>query len=140
MARKNRVQIKFPTKGRTKQSEKDACDINQIMARYVKTGHISHANKFQPEYGFATELDFRESMELIQQAQDMFDELPAITRKEFDNDPARFLEFTQNPNNQEKMVEMGLVPSPHTRELDANDNHSAPPPAEPIKPTEEAPQ
>lgn len=131
-----RHQIKFPSKGRTKQSEKDACDINQIMARYIKTGNITHANRYQPEYGYASEFDFRESLQLIQNGQDMFDELPAETRKEFHNNPAEFLEFVQNPENKEKLIEMGLSEQPQQSAHIDTSNQS---PGELEKPKEEPP-
>ena len=38
-----------------------------------------------------------------------FDDLPAKVRREFDNDPFKFLEFVEDPENVERMAELGLV-------------------------------
>lgn len=122
-----RVQIHFDAYTRTKQSFKDECDINLIMARYIKTGAIDHVNKHGPNYGFATSLDFRESLELIANAQGMFDDLPSSIRSKFENDPAQFLEFAQDPNNVGQMADMGLaLPQAKDLEPDASQAVSEP--------------
>lgn len=110
MSRKHpRVSISFPEQGLTKQSHKDACDINQIMHRYIRLGNIDHVNQYAPQYGFATSLDFQAAVELVETADNMFSDLPAETRAYFYNDPANFLEFVQNPENAEKIRELGLT-------------------------------
>jgi len=106
---RNRVQIHFPGKGRTKQSFTKECDINNIMARYQKTGAIAHFNKHAANYSFATSLDFSEAMRLVTTAQDMFNGLPSTIRTRFANDPAQFLEFVQDANNTEEMEKLGLI-------------------------------
>lgn len=96
-------------KSYTMQSHRDSTDINKIMAKYVNRGVIDHINQNEPEYGFATECDFREAMELIIKAQDMFDDLPSEVRLKFQNDPAEFLGFVENPDNIDELRSMGLV-------------------------------
>ena len=108
---RERVRIKFPKKGKTKQSFAHECDINQIMAKYQKTGAVAHINQHGANYGFATGLDFAESMRLITTAQDMFDGLPSSIRTRFANDPAQFLDFVQDANNEEEMQKLGLIPA-----------------------------
>jgi len=93
----------------TKQSFTKECDINNIMAKYQKTGAIEHVNKHEASYGFATSIDFQEALEIIRTGQTMFDELPSSIRTKFDNDPAKFLDFVQDENNQAEMVELGLA-------------------------------
>ena len=109
-------EIKFPETGRTKQSEKDACDINLIMAKYVKTGHIEHQRNYAPEYDFATSMDFHQALNLVTNANELFEALPAGTRKKFYNDPAQFLDFVQDENNLDEMIEMGLAKHPSPAE------------------------
>lgn len=101
----------------TKQSFKEDCDINLIMARFVKTGIIDHVREHGPEYGFASSDDFRDSMELISKANSMFEELPSPIRNKFENDPARFLDFVQNPENIKEMQELGLAYNEKTENL-----------------------
>ena len=59
-------------KSATKQSFKDECDINKIMAKYQKTGLVTHLAKNEARYGFATSHDFRESLELVREAEALF--------------------------------------------------------------------
>ncbi len=104
-----KVSITFPKKGRTKQSFKDECDINNIMAKYQKTGALAHVNTYQQQYGFATSVDFSEAMRLVTTAQDMFDGLPSSIRTRFANDPGQFLDFVQNADNDAEMQKLGLI-------------------------------
>lgn len=106
------VQIAFAEQGRTKQSFRDECDINNIMAKFIKTGVTTHINTHGGQYFDCEAIDFREALEVIQNAEDMFMDLPAVVRRSFSNDPAEFLEFVQNPANADKLAEMGLTGAP----------------------------
>lgn len=105
----DRVQL-HPGPGRTKQSFAKESNINLIMAKYEKTGLIDHLNQFEGRYGdFIHYQDYHSSMNQIRQAGEAFMTIPATVRAKFDNDPAKFLEFAQNPDNLEELVEMGLA-------------------------------
>lgn len=107
---KIKTSITFPPdEGRTKQSFKDECDINLIMARYAKTGVIEFAEKHEPQYGDCTGIEFQAGMLLIARAQEMFDDLPSQIRSRFDNNPSEFLDFVQNPENRAECAKMGLL-------------------------------
>lgn len=93
----------------TKQSFKDDCDINLIMAKFTKTGVMDNIRDIEPEYGFASSDDFRESMEIVSKANSMFESLPSNIRNKFKNEPATFLDFVQDEKNLEEMQEMGLA-------------------------------
>ncbi len=108
---KRRVQLSFDKQGRTKQAFKKECDINQIMAKYQKTGAITHFAKNSPSYGDVTSQDFQESMEIITKAQQLFDDLPSSIRDKFGGSPGAFLDFVQNPDNLEEMQDLGLASS-----------------------------
>ena len=41
----------------TKQSFKDECDINKIMAKFQKTGALNHYAKHAPQYGDASGIE-----------------------------------------------------------------------------------
>lgn len=93
-----------------KQSSKDECDINIIMAKYAKTGLLEHLNEHKGDYGnFEHTTDFLESQIIVHDAQQMFATIPAGIRKQFDNDPGQFLAFVTNDENHDEMVEMGLA-------------------------------
>lgn len=107
------VSIDFSkTKSRTKQSHAKECDINQIMAKFQKTGIVTHLANYQGQYGDITSMDFKEAMDTVVRAQGMFDDLPSSIRNRFANDPTQFMDFIQNPTNDPQIeaeaVELGL--------------------------------
>jgi phage internal scaffolding protein len=106
---------------RTKQSFVPECDINNIVKSYRVTGQINHmrSNAAQGVYeDLPDPIDFQTSLNIIQEARDSFQSLPAAVRRRFDNDPAEFLAFVTNPKNQDEIIKMGL----------AVDNRPPPPP------------
>lgn len=107
-----------------KQSFKTECDINFIMQKYQKTGAITHFNTRQPQYGYAAAVDFREALDIVKTGTEVFNALPSSLRTKFENDPALFLEFVQNPANADEMVALGLR-EPQT----ASEAEAATPPA-----------
>ena len=104
-----RVQTVPEGESLTEQSHKKECDINNIMRKYQKTGAITHQNKHEAEYGFATGQTFLDAMLTVTKGQQMFDELPSSIRNKFYNDPAQFLDFVQDPANKQELMEMGLT-------------------------------
>lgn len=92
----------------TKQEFKDESDINNIMARFERTGVDTFASANEQRYGDATSVDFQHAMNIVIQAESMFAEMPAPLRKRFDNDPAEFLRFIDNPANVEESIKLGL--------------------------------
>lgn len=94
---------------RTKQSFADETDINQILARYIKTGVMDHVKDHGGYADFPAPIEYQEAMQLTIDAQIAFDSLPATTRREFGNDPFEFLAFVENPDNVERMAELGLL-------------------------------
>lgn len=82
-----------PSQSRTEQSHKAECDINNIMARYTKTGTLEHVRRYEGQYLDIDPLDFQEAQNKVAEAKSMFEELPSQVRRHFTNDTARFLEF-----------------------------------------------
>jgi len=95
--------------GMTEQSHKDACNVNNIIKRMTTTGAVTHLNKMEARYGDVSGVDFQTALEIVQGAEDSFNKLPSGVRKEFKNNPALFLDFVNNPENEDKLVEMGLA-------------------------------
>lgn len=105
-----RVRTFFEGESLTNQADKKACDINNILKKAERTGVIEHLNAHAGQYGdFTTAEDYKASLDQILNAQDMFMSLPSNIRKKFDNDPAEFLAFVDDPANQEEMVSLGLA-------------------------------
>lgn len=129
---RNRQTIEFAGVSRTKQSMKDECDINLIMKKFIKTGAITHFAKHAGAYLDVPAQDYRECLEILENAQNMFQELPAVIRRQFGDDPANFLDFVQDEKNIPAMREMGLmnpVASPATATSPPSTGTATPPPA-----------
>lgn len=110
----------------TKQSFKDECNINKIMDRFQITGAIDHYTNRSPEYGDTTAPDYLEANIIIANANSMFEELPSSIRAKFENDPAKFLAFVQDPKNADEMVSLGLRSSPTVQTPDLDTTQSDP--------------
>lgn len=96
--------------GRTKQSFKDEVDINKIIARFEKTGMVDHVNQGKPFYGDVSAVrSYREALECVRIAEDLFMGYPAGIRERFDNDPAKLIEFLDDRKNLAEAIELGLV-------------------------------
>lgn len=106
-----RVLTPVGTETRTQQHMRDETDMNHIMAKYKKTGVLTHVSAKAMQYGDFSEVpDYQSGLEAIRASQMLFMELPAGLRAEFGNDPGKFVEFATNPENLETMREYGLAP------------------------------
>lgn len=104
---RRRVYSPHGVKSLTRQEFKSECDINKILAKYQRTGALTHFSKFQGSYGDFSSCDYQEAQNLILRAQKMFAELPSKVR-DLVKTPEGFLNFVQDPANSEKMAELGL--------------------------------
>lgn len=87
-----------PPPKRTKDSFKDECDINKMIARAQRNGQVLNARPGVPQYGDFASLpeSYLEAHELVQRAESAFRALPAEVRAECGNDPALFLAKAQD--------------------------------------------
>ncbi len=95
----------------TQQSFREESEINNILARYTKTGVLEHVNKYGAgAYNdMPASTEFVDAMNMVTEANSMFADLPADVRNRFKNDPVEFLEFVNDPDNTDEMVKMGLL-------------------------------
>lgn len=100
----------------TQQSDADDADINVIMARYQKTGMMPGIQETPLQGDFSSGEDFRALQDKLLAAREAFGEIPAEIRKRFNNDPAQFVDFVQNPENADELVKMGLANAPSPKE------------------------
>lgn len=131
-----RTPLKFIGVSLTKQAMKSESDINNIMAKYAKTGIISHLSNHQGQYGdFSEVTDYHTALNQMIEAESSFASLPSGVRAEFDNNPGKFLDFVHDPANEEKMIEMGLAyaPDPPPEVIPSKPKEPIPP--APKKPT-----
>jgi len=97
----------------TQQSAKDECDINVLMKRYQKTGLFPQYPGATPKYVSNIDApDFLEAQNLLLQAKSEFAALNSEIRKRFDNDPAKFFAWVNDPANADELVKMGLREEP----------------------------
>ena len=100
-----------PRFSRTQVSFKEECDINNIMKRFERTGMLDHLNQYQGRYGDFLEVpqSYHDAVNQVIAANEMFMTIPAKVRAMFNNDPGEFLAFVENPENADRLVELGLA-------------------------------
>lgn len=106
----------------TRQEFANECDINNLMSQYEKTGVLNHYNSAQPKYLDVSSVpDLSEALLIVDEAKTAFMTLPAIVRREFDNDPIKFVQFAEDPKNIDKLREWKLAeplpPAPSPMEV-----------------------
>lgn len=115
-----KVKLDTGTETPTRQSEKDACDVNQIVMRFERTGLLPQDRRAALYMDVSDVGDYRTALERVRAADTLFSQLPAKVRAEFGNDAAAFLDFCSDPGNRERMAELGLI--------EAKDQAPPPPP------------
>lgn len=100
----------------TQQHQKDQCDVNKIMARYKKTGSITHLrNAQQGVYADLTKIpDYQTALHQVMNAQAAFEQIPAHIRNRFNHDPAQLIAFLSDNKNRDEAIKLGLLPKPET--------------------------
>lgn len=137
---RRRVTTPVGARSRTHQSFKDECDVNNIMARYAKTGVLDHVRRSAPVYGdFVEVADYHTALNVMIEAQDMFDALPAKVRRRFNNDPAELMEFVHDPENSDEAHKLGLLKPDFKPPVAADVAPESPEPVVPAKPAPAAP-
>nr|WAE43793.1 MAG: internal scaffolding protein [Microviridae sp.] len=100
--------ITFSDPSLTKQEFKDDNTPDHIIDVYTRTGQLPNTLT-TPQYGDMTNTPtFQEAMQIIAKGNEAFMKLNAETRKYFDNDPAKFIDFTNSADNVQEGVRLGL--------------------------------
>ncbi len=98
---------------RTKQSFAVEADINNIIARYLKTGMAPVTDASRGSFADVSNIgSYAEVLQKVTAAQAGFRRLPSRLRTRFGNDPVRLLEFLGDPENREEAIKLGLVKAP----------------------------
>ncbi len=105
--------------GRTKQSHRDETDIVKIMARFNKTGTMSHLAKYEGTYSDFSDFDFHEQTNKLTRGREIFDDLPAELRREFGESPAAFFAYVNDPANAEELRKKLPALAEPGRQIDA---------------------
>lgn len=92
--------------GRTKQAFKDQCDVNKLLQKAQRTGSLSHLQKWSGFYGEFAEYDYLDHQIKLARGAEIFNELPANVKKEFNNNPGAFFDFVNNPDNADRLNDL----------------------------------
>jgi phage internal scaffolding protein len=101
----------------TQQQFAEESDINNIVDRFMKTGHIPNAASMPQYADYEGVFDFQTAMNVVRQADENFMRMDAKVRARFHNSPQEFLEFFANPDNAQEAVRLGLA-VPHAKQKD----------------------
>ena len=93
----------------TQQQFKDESDINNIVDRFMKTGHLPEPTSMPQYVDYEGVFDFQSAMNVVRQADENFMRMDAKVRSRFHNSPQEFLEFFANPDNASEAVRLGLA-------------------------------
>lgn len=87
-------------------------DINNIMAKYSKTGCLVDpilTPSRKPSFGdFSGVPEFQAAQDLLAQSFEAFDAMPSHLRARFSNDPVNLLAFLEDPSNRDEAVRLGI--------------------------------
>lgn len=98
---------------RTKQSFRDDVNINKIIARFDRTGMVSHLNSKTPFYGDVSSIvGYQEALNKVKEADELFGRMSAEIRNRFKNDPALMIEFLSDPVNNAEALKLGMIVAP----------------------------
>ena len=111
---RNRVKCEAPEdeETRVEQSHKDEVNINNIVKRHGMDLIAKTAALQQFTFDDNPNNNFQETMNAILKAQESFDSVPKEIRREFDNNPAKFLDFIHNEDNKQQLIDWGLAKAP----------------------------
>ncbi|AXL14625.1 internal scaffolding protein [Microviridae sp.] len=123
---RERVQVYFdPDTKMTEQAHADEVKIQNILRKYRDRGVVQHVAVHKGTYMDMIDApDYQEAQNQIAAAKSLFETVPSHIRKDFENNPSKFIEFMQNPNNREAIEAYGLDSS----HLPSNEPKSTPTP------------
>lgn len=110
------------------QAQTSLTDVHVLLEPAIRQGLLRHSTKYEGEYDDIPFKDYNEALNIQAHANTMFEELPSKIRNRFENNPAKFLEFTQDPKNVPEMQALGM-----TRGVDGLTISGKPIKPEPIK-------
>lgn len=106
-----RRRVLAPEGGRlmTKQAERDASDVNKIVARWRQSGVMPQGSNRQPRYGdFSSGASFHDNLNSVREAERNFMDLPSKIRSYCGNDPGEYLDLCLDPERREECEELGI--------------------------------
>lgn len=94
----------------TRQEFAEESDINTIIDRFGIGENPIEARRWVTNVDIAdAPSNYQDVMNQLNEARDQFMSLPAKVRSQFDNDPAKFVDFVSDSANMPEMVRLGLA-------------------------------
>lgn len=110
---------------KTDQSFKSDCDIQEIIAKFRKTGQVTHLSKKQGIYADVSQIpDLLGATMIVEDASEKFSNLPSAVRDKFNNDPIQMIQWLHDPQNTDEGIKLGLFKA--RQNDDSNDKQSVP--------------
>lgn len=109
---RRRIRIKFDKPSLTQQQYKDEVNINNIVNRYKNTGEIQETGRKGYYMDVSSVPDYQTALEIVNNANRIFQTLPAKIRTRFGGNPAEMLKFLDDPQNMEEAKELGFIDKP----------------------------
>ncbi len=106
--KRKRLRKKPVGKTLTKQAFAKECNVNNIVARFTKTGVIDHLAAKPPVYGDVEGSDLHTLMNVVAEANSAFEEMPDVLRARFAS-PQQLVAFVSDDANRAEAVDLGLV-------------------------------
>jgi len=129
--------VTYPAMSVTKQAFAQECDINYILKNNAMLAPLTPEEYSKFNFlDLGTSIDYHLAKNYLIEAENAFMSLDANIRARFENSPAQFLDFVQNPSNQEELIRMGLA----TRSTSVSAPAEGVPSAPSGKPTPNAPE
>lgn len=91
----------------TEQDHKDSANINKVIAKLAMNDPSLRFSAQAGSYSDITSIDYHAAMNIVANANSVFEELPAELRQKFAT-PDHFLDWIQNPKNGEEIIAYGL--------------------------------
>lgn len=114
---------------KTDQSYKEMTSVKSQVKKAEMKGLLRANNKFEGEMDDFPDYDFQGAAFMMAKAKSMYESLPSSIRNRF-SAPEHFMEFANNPNNQQEMIKMGL-----SKAMDGYDNQGNPIPQQSVSET-----
>jgi hypothetical protein len=93
----------------TKQSFKEDCDVNVIVNRFMSGGELTHLSRVAPQYGDVSgAVDLQAALELVEDAWEEFEQLPARVRSACDNSPVNFEYMVSSEEGRAELARLGM--------------------------------
>lgn len=135
-----RVAVRCERPSRVRPEFKDDADINVLVARALRTGHLEE-RAVKPVFGdFSNVPTYGEAVLFIAQAKERFLELPAQVRKHFDNDPGKLIAAwsavnagSASEDQVDELVQLGLWEAPPPPRKEPPPSVPEPPPGSPAE-------